>query len=104
MSMITARWLFLASVAFTTVITVKPATALVSAYVLFDSDDSSIQDKLMIGLSNCKQLLEADLPGPIVAHISCNDLESLNQAVTDMSEVDGVLRALIWIIDTNEAD
>jgi hypothetical protein len=101
--MLTGFLFFVCSFAAVTV-PVRPAMALVSAYVLFDMEKQEDAGRLMIGLMNCKQLIESRLPGPVVVHLACNDLPSLNGAIMALSEVEGVKRTMVWIIDQGDEE
>jgi hypothetical protein len=48
---------------------------------------------------NCKQLVESLMSGEVIAHVECNDLESLNQALAeDLATVEGVSAVTIWTV------
>ena len=51
------------------------------------------------GFGNCKALIHTFKNAQIVAHIACNDAESLNVVVTkDLPEKDGVTRVSVWSV------
>jgi hypothetical protein len=88
---------------------VQPALAqTVRAYVLFemtaDRDTGAVFEALRSGsLMNCKQLVESLMRGEVVAHVECNDLESLNPALTDdLPKVEGVSGVTIWTVAQRE--
>lgn len=105
MRKIVADWFFIIIAFFFAVATpLQPAMALVTAYVLFDTEKPETADGLSISLMNCKQLIETRLPGPVIAQITCNDMTDLSKAVMMLSEVDGVTRAVIWMIEPGDDD
>jgi hypothetical protein len=86
---------------------VQPAAAqTVRAYALFEiapgGDSDAVFEALRShSLMNCKQLVERLVPGEVVAHLECNDLESLSQALTsELPKIEGVTRVTIWMVAT----
>jgi len=95
----------LAGVGLCSIATVQPALAqTVRAYALIemaaDSDTGAVFEALRSrSLMNCKQLVESLMPGEVIAHVECNDLESLNQALAeDLATVEGVSAVTIWTV------
>jgi hypothetical protein len=85
----------------------RPAAAqTVRAYALFEiaagsDSDAAFEALRSRSLMNCKQLVESLWSGEVVAHVECNDLDSLSQALTnDLPKIEGVTRVTIWTVAT----
>ncbi len=96
---------FLASLCvLSAVAAVQPATAqTVRAYALVETAQGSpgtvVESLRGLSLMNCLQLVETLVPSEVVAHIECNDLASLNQAVTnDIPKIEGVSKVTLWAV------
>jgi hypothetical protein len=87
---------------------VPPATAqTVRAYALVETAPGSpgtvVESLRGLSLMNCLQLVETLFPSEVVAHIECNDLASLNEAVTsDIAKLEGVSKVTLWAITKGE--
>jgi hypothetical protein len=84
----------------------QPALAAqVQAYIIFDvaasSNASAVSEKLRsTSLGNCLQLIVGSHARTVVVHLACDeddraDTRFLNQALIELSRVDGVARATI---------
>jgi hypothetical protein len=84
----------------------RPALAAqVQAYIMFDvaapSNASAVSEKLRsTSLGNCLQLIVGSHARTVVVHLACDeddraDTRFLNQALIELSRVDGVARATI---------
>ncbi len=76
----------------------------VRAYVLIETAPGTVDTVIgSLGLGNCKALTESLWHSEIIAHIQCNDLKSLNTAITDsIAQIEGVSRTTTWIIVKSE--
>lgn len=80
--------------------TAVPALATSRGYVLVETtaNAGTIEQSLGHGLMNCLALQNNLYQAEIVAHLECNDLESLNTAVAEIAKKDGVKRATLWVV------
>ena len=74
-----------------------------SAYLLVEPAAGSgsgapVEALRSLSLMNCLQLVESLVPGEAVVHLGCNDRASLNQAIGEFAEADGVGRITIWTV------
>ncbi len=83
----------------------QPAMAgeMVRAYVLVETTPGStntVRDALVgLGMSNCKPRVKSLWHSEVIVEVVCNDLESLNVAITDgIAGVEGVARTTTWMI------
>jgi len=75
------------------------AGELVRAYVLVEtSPDKQDSVRQSLGsMSNCLPLIQSVWHNELIAHIQCNDAESLGVAITSrIPKIDGVLRVTLW--------
>ena len=71
----------------------------VRAYALIETDQGTKLPDALGGLMNCKGLTASLVSSEVVAHIDCNDLESLNEAITGrIPQIEGVRRTTIWSV------
>ena len=77
---------------------VQPAGAQTpSAYLLAEiarggEVGAAIEALRSLSLMNCLQLVESLVPGEAIVHLACNDPASLNRAIGDFAQVEGVAR------------
>ena len=83
---------------------VPPALAqeMVRAYALIETSQGTSLPEALGGLMNCKGLTTSWVSSEVVAHIQCNDLNSLNVAMGDILEIDGVLQITLWSVERIE--
>ncbi len=80
---------------------------MVRAYLLIEADPGSGSDLLPrlrgLSLGNCLLLAEQMMPGEIVAHLHCNDLPDVTQALAgDIAPLAGVKRATVLALINRE--
>jgi hypothetical protein len=108
MRKVTARFFVASLCVLSAVAAVQPAAAqTVRAYALVETAQGSpgtvVESLRGLSLMNCLQLVETLVPSEVVAHIECNDLASLNEAVTkDIPKVEGVSKVTLWSVTKGE--
>jgi hypothetical protein len=87
----------------TAILAASPAQAVIHAYVLVETapEKTAAVVGSQWGFGNCKALIHSFQSAEIVAHVACNDAESLNVVVTkDLPAKDGVTRVSVWSVFT----
>lgn len=78
-----------------------PAWAITDAYVLISTTEGKMKAVVesQWGFGNCKALIHSFQPNEIIAHIACNDLASLNKAISDdIPSKEGVAQVIVWSV------